>query len=76
MHSYDPAAHTMEMRDVVFAWIVAIAVCAILLATPDLAEKHLQDAGTAGLNVAIDDALPLESTVVADRRASRSALAR
>lgn len=71
MQNYDPAARITGLRDVVIAWIVAVAVCAILLAIPGLAPRHDEDGGGTGLDVAIDTAIPSDTDIVADRQSSR-----
>ena len=71
MQNYDPAARIPGLRDVIIAWIVAIAVCAVLLATPELARKHEQSDGRAGLDAAIDEALSRDTDLLADRQSSR-----
>ena len=68
MHNYDPAARITGLRDVIIAWIVAVAICAVLLATPELARKHETDEHRHGLDVAIDEALPPEADLLAERR--------
>ena len=71
MHNYDPAARIPGLRDVIVAWIVAVAVCALLLATPELARKHEEIDGRAGLDAAIDEAIPPHTDLLADRQSSR-----
>lgn len=71
MNNYDPAARITGLRDVIIAWLVAVAVCAVLLTTPEFARKHEEGDGRAGLDVAIDEALPRDTNLLADRRTSR-----
>lgn len=71
MQNYDPAARVPGLRDVIIAWIVAVAVCAVLLTTVDLAQKPEGTDGRAGLDVAIDEALPPDTELVAERLAPR-----
>lgn len=71
MQNYDPAAHVPGLRDIIIAWIVAVAVCAVLLSTIDLAQTPDETNGRSGLDVAIDEALPPDTGLVADRQAPR-----
>ena len=71
MQNYDPAARIPGLRDVIIAWIVAIAICAVLLATPELARKHEEDDGRPGLDVAIEEAFPQDTDLLADRQSAQ-----
>ena len=71
MQNYDPVARVPGLRDVIIAWIVAVAVCAVLLSTVDLAQTPEANNGRSGLDVAIDEALPPDTELVADRQPPR-----
>lgn len=70
MYNYDPAARSPGLRDVIIAWIVAVAICAALLATPELARMSEESDGRASLDAAIDEAVPRDANLLADREPS------
>ena len=67
MDGYNPSSHSILVRDIIIAWAVALAVCGIALAMPQSVQESNSSSAKAGIDIAIEEAIPSDSNIVADR---------
>lgn len=71
MHDYEPSSHRIPLRDIITAWVVALAVCAILLVLPGSSRKDDADGADVGIKTAIEQAIPRNTDLMVEGRPSR-----
>ena len=71
MQDYDPFAHLFPLQDVLVAWAVALAVCAVLFVAPEFARNS--DAGSAdvGIAAAMETTIPRNTDLIAESQPSQ-----
>lgn len=71
MHDYEPSSHRIPLRDIITAWVVALAVCAILLVLPGSVRKDDAGGTDVGMKTAIEQTIPRDTDLLVESRPSR-----
>ncbi len=71
MHDYEPSTHSIPLRDIITAWVVAVVVCAALLVIPEAFRKDDASDAEVGMKTAIEQAIPRNPDLLVESRPSR-----